>query len=71
MLIIALGHSKTSAVDHLAAAKLVNHFGQWNDLNQITVSPVLLTKGDTKLAMYGLGHLKDARLNRLMHDKKV
>ncbi|CAL8103047.1 unnamed protein product [Orchesella dallaii] len=66
-----IGHTKTSAVDHLAAAKLVNHFGQWDNLNNIEVSPVLLTKGETKLALYGLGHLKDDRLNRLMHDKKI
>lgn len=55
----------------MAAAKLLNHFGQWDNLNNITVSPVLLIKGQTKLAMYGLGHLKDDRLHRLMHDGKV
>lgn len=58
-------------MDHLAAAKLLNHFGTWDNLNSITIAPVLLVKGETKIALYGLGHLKDDRLHRLMQDRKV
>ena len=32
-----------------------------------TVSPVLLQKGDTKLALFGLGYLRDARLYRMLN----
>jgi double-strand break repair protein MRE11 len=32
-----------------------------------TVSPVLLKKGDTKLALFGLGYLRDARLYRMLN----
>jgi len=32
-----------------------------------TVSPVLLQKGDTKLALYGLGYMRDARLYRMLN----
>jgi len=66
-----LGIHKTSAVDHLVAAKLLNHFGQWHDLNKIIVKPVPLVKGETKLALYGLGNLKDERLYRLLRDQHV
>ena len=34
-----------------------------------TVSPVLLKKGDTKLALYGLGYLRDARLYRMLRNE--
>lgn len=66
-----LGMKKTSVIDHLAAANLVNHFGIVNDLNDVEIRPVLLRKGETYLALYGLGAMKDQRLFRLMKDGKV
>lgn len=33
--------------------------------------PILLRKGNTKLAIYGLGHLKDCRFNLLVSSKKI
>ena len=35
------------------------------------ISPVLLQKGSTKLALYGLGSMRDERLNRMWQSKKV
>jgi double-strand break repair protein MRE11 len=34
-------------------------------VGKVRVSPILLRKGDTKLALYGLGNLRDERLARL------
>ena len=41
------------------------------DLKQIKVRPILLRKGGVKLAIYGLSHVKDERLHRLLRENKV
>lgn len=43
------------ALDLLSASGLVNHFGHSHSVEKIEISPILMQKGDTKLAMYGLG----------------
>jgi double-strand break repair protein MRE11 len=65
------GIKKTSVIDHLAAASLLNHFGTCTDLNGFEIRPVLFRKGKTLLAIYGLGAMKDQRLYRLMREDKV
>eukprot|EP00906_Rhabdomonas_costata_P015633 RCo022458 len=60
-----------SPVDLLAASGLVNYFGKAESCENINVHPVLLQKGETKLALYGLGHIRDERLNRAFTHKKV
>jgi double-strand break repair protein MRE11 len=58
-----------SAIDILAACNLVNYFGKavlgGNGVGQISMYPVLLQKGSTKVALYGLGNIRDERLNRM------
>eukprot|EP00118_Oscarella_pearsei_P012315 m.89775 g.89775 ORF g.89775 m.89775 type:complete len:685 (+) comp36625_c0_seq4:46-2100(+) len=58
------GNGAKSAMDILSVAGLVNYFGQAHSIESIEVFPVLLQKGKTKLALYGLGHVKDERLHR-------
>lgn len=43
------------ALDLLSASGLVNHFGHSHSVERIEMSPILLQKGGTKLALYGLG----------------
>lgn len=43
------------ALDILSCAGFVNHFGRSMSVEKIDISPVLLQKGSTKLALYGLG----------------
>lgn len=43
------------ALDLLSASGLVNHFGHSHSVERIEISPILLQKGSTKLALYGLG----------------
>ena len=38
---------------------------------EITVTPLLIRKGTTKLAMYGLSSVKDERLHRLFREGLV
>lgn len=35
------------------------------------VNPILIQKGLTKLALYGMGSMRDERLNRMWQQKKV
>lgn len=43
------------ALDLLSASGLVNHFGHSQSVERIEISPILMQKGNTKLALYGLG----------------
>lgn len=66
-----VGQGAVSSLDILSSMGLVNYFGKWSDYSHVRISPVLLKKGDTRLALYGLSHLKDQRLSRLFKDDKV
>lgn len=66
-----VGQSSVSSLDILSITGLVNYFGKWNDYTQVRISPVLMQKGASRLALYGLSHLKDQRLARLFIEKKV
>lgn len=66
-----VGQNSVSSLDILSSMGLVNYFGKWNDYTHVQVAPVLLRKGATNLALYGLSHLKDQRLSRLFKDNKV
>ncbi|KAF7836778.1 double-strand break repair protein MRE11 [Senna tora] len=65
------GVDNLSAVDILSACNLVNYFGKTvlggSGVGQITVYPILIKKlqGSTAVALYGLGNIRDERLNRM------
>ncbi|KAM3935287.1 double-strand break repair protein MRE11 [Leptodactylus fuscus] len=59
------------ALDLLSCAGLVNHFGRSTSVEKIDISPILLQKGRTKIAMYGLGSIPDERLYRMFVNKQV
>uniref|UniRef100_A0A0K8WKH3 Double-strand break repair protein n=1 Tax=Bactrocera latifrons TaxID=174628 RepID=A0A0K8WKH3_BACLA len=65
------GFGQLSSLDLLSTTGLINYFGRWTDLTKVTISPLLLRKGETQLALYGLSHIHDARLRRLFEDFKV
>lgn len=71
MLWCFLGERQVTALDVVSNTGLINYFGRWTDITQIDVSPILLQKGETKLALFGLSHVKDERLGRLFRNKKV
>ena len=60
-----------SVLDNLHAAGLINYFGKVSNLKEIEVSPLLITKGKTKLSLYGMSSVKDERLHRLFRENKV
>lgn len=61
----------TSSLDLLATNGYLNYFGHVASLEEIVVEPVLLRKGHTFIALYGLGNVRDERLHRCFRLKKV
>ncbi|XP_056173275.1 double-strand break repair protein MRE11 isoform X2 [Syzygium oleosum] len=63
------GVDNLSAIDILSACNLVNYFGKMvlggSGVGEITLSPILIRKGSTTVALYGLGNIRDERLNRM------
>ncbi|XP_048454353.1 double-strand break repair protein MRE11 [Rhincodon typus] len=65
------GADALCALDLLSCAGLVNHFGRSMSVEKTDISPVLMQKGNTKLALYGLGAIPDERLYRMFVNKQV
>ncbi|KAL7983263.1 hypothetical protein Chor_000139 [Crotalus horridus] len=59
------------ALDILTCAGLINHFGRSPSVEKIEISPILLQKGNSKIALYGLGSVPDERLHRMFVNKQV
>lgn len=63
------GERSIGAVDVVSAAGLVNYFGKTpireGGAGTLRLSPVLLEKGSTRVALYGLGNLRDERACRM------
>lgn len=60
-----------AALDLLDCSGLVNYIGRQEQINQIEIAPVLMKKGTTHLALYGLGSMRDERLNRMWQGSKL
>lgn len=60
-----------AALDLLSITNLINYFGKTDKVDDIEITPVLLRKGDTLLAIYGLGAIRDERLHRMWNQQKV
>ncbi|GAB9471971.1 DNA repair protein [Globisporangium polare] len=60
-----------AALDLLSAANFVNYFGKSDKVDAIEVFPILMVKGETRVAIYGLGNMRDERLNRMFAQQKV
>ncbi|TVY91535.1 Double-strand break repair protein [Lachnellula willkommii] len=65
------GDGHYCSLDLLQASGLVNYFGRIPETDKIEVKPVLLQKGNTKLALFGLSSVRDERLFRTFRDGKV
>lgn len=65
------GNELLAALDLLSVSHLVNYFGRQDMIDKVEIAPILLKKGDTQVALYGMGSLRDERLNRMWQAKKV
>lgn len=66
-----VGLEMLSSLDQASANNHINYFGKVTNIEQIKVNPVLLEKGSTKLAIYGIGHMKDERLNLAFEQQNI
>ncbi|KAJ9079696.1 meiotic recombination [Entomophthora muscae] len=57
------GKGSLCALDLLSVSGLVNYFGRSREIDNISLHPILLQKGATRLALYGLGNVRDERLH--------
>ncbi|KAI6653842.1 hypothetical protein LOD99_3344 [Oopsacas minuta] len=61
-----------SVIDLLSVNGLVNYFGKSSQVDEVEVEPLVLQKGTTSLALYGLGAMRNERLYRTFtHDKVI
>ncbi|KAA8496359.1 Double-strand break repair protein MRE11 [Porphyridium purpureum] len=55
-----------SSLDELAENGVINYFGVFGKGETVQVEPLLITKGITRLALYGLGNMRDEQLHEKM-----
>lgn len=65
------GEGHYAALDELQMSGLLNYYGRVPESDKIEVKPLLLQKGTTKLALYGLSNVRDERLFRTFRDQNV
>lgn len=65
------GEGHLAALDILQMSGLLNYYGRIAESDNIQVKPVLLQKGSTKLALYGMSNVRDERLFRTFRDGNV
>ena len=66
-----VGLEMHGSMDQLSVNNYINYFGKVRDIENIEVDPILLVKGQTKIALYGIGNMKDLRLNLALQQGKV
>ncbi|KAL2869180.1 MRX complex nuclease subunit [Aspergillus lucknowensis] len=65
------GEGHLAALDILQVSGLLNYYGRTPESDNIQIKPVLLQKGRTKLALFGMSNVRDERLFRTFRDGKV
>ncbi|KAI7898478.1 Metallo-dependent phosphatase-like protein [Cokeromyces recurvatus] len=58
------GVGNLCALHLLSVAGMVNYFGASSSVEDVVIQPILMQKGDTRLALYGLGNIREERLHR-------
>lgn len=65
------GDGNLCSLDLLQACGLLNYYGRVAEADNIEARPILLQKGETKLALFGLSNVRDERMFRTFRDHKV
>jgi len=58
------GDGHFCSLDLLQISGLLNYYGRTPESDKIEIKPILLQKGQTKLALYGMSNVRDERLFR-------
>ena len=64
------GFENFSSID-IFSNKELNYFGKINNYEEFDLYPILFVKNNTKIALYGIGYIKDERLYLALQNKKV
>ena len=64
------GFENFSSID-IFSNKEMNYFGKVNNYEKFDLLPILFIIGKTKIALYGIGYIKDERLFLALQNKKV
>lgn len=64
------GFNSISPLDILHSGGFVNYFGRVEDVDDIELRPILI-EGESKIALYGMGHIKDRRVYKTFLTNKV
>ncbi|KAI1321068.1 Double-strand break repair protein mre11a [Mortierella claussenii] len=65
------GDGNLCALDQLSMTGLVNYFGRSQEIDNVVVKPILLQKGESRLALYGIGNIRDERLHQTFLRRNV
>ncbi|KAG0335703.1 Double-strand break repair protein mre11a [Podila horticola] len=65
------GEGNLCALDLLATNGLVNYFGRSPTVDNVIVKPILLQKGVSRLALFGIGNIRDERLHQTFLRRNV
>lgn len=65
------GAGNLCALDLLSVSGMINYFGASSTIEDVVIHPILMQKGDTKLALYGLGNIREERLHRQWRSGRV
>ncbi|KAI3380302.1 hypothetical protein SNEBB_008306 [Seison nebaliae] len=65
------GINNLCSIDNLAMTGLLNYYGRCDNLQNIEVSPILLRKKSTIVALYGIGNIRDNYIYGLFQNHRV
>ncbi|KAF9133985.1 Double-strand break repair protein mre11a [Mortierella sp. 14UC] len=65
------GDGNLCALDQLAVNGLVNYFGRSQEVDNVVIKPILLQKGASRLALFGMGNIRDERLHQTFLRRNV
>lgn len=65
------GVGNLCALNLLSVSGMVNYFGSSSSIEDVVIHPILMQKGRTKLALYGLGNIREERLHRQWRSGRV
>ncbi|KAL7672567.1 hypothetical protein ACOME3_007452 [Neoechinorhynchus agilis] len=65
------GAGMLSVLDILSSSGLINYFGKCKNIDHPEILPILMQKGCSKLALYGLGSTRDERIHHLFSRNHV
>lgn len=65
------GDAALAALDVLHISSMINYFGKTDVTEDIMLKPLMLRKGESVIALYGLGNIRDERLCRMWAADRV